>query len=71
MIVYMIINSTVIGTVKDIKTNEVLTGVRIIVNKTDTTYTDFEGTFVVNHVDTVNTINATYPSYEGKVICEK
>lgn len=71
MIVYTVLNGTVIGTVKDIKTKEDLTGVRIVVNESDTTYTDFDGTFIVNNIDSVQTLKASYPSYLDETVCKK
>lgn len=43
--------------------SEVLSGVMVIVNKTDTTYTDFDGNFVINGIDSLKRIDLQYPSY--------
>jgi sporulation protein YlmC with PRC-barrel domain len=65
MIVYLIINGTVIGTVTDIKTKEEITGARVIVNKTDTVYTDFNGQFIDSKVNEIKTLDVYYPSYDS------
>jgi len=59
---------TVVGTVRDIKTNESLTGAQVIVNKTDTIYTNFDGAFIVRNVESINTLDVNYPSYQSAKI---
>ena len=51
------------GKVTDKDTSEELTGVMVIVNKKDTTYTDFDGNFRFTNVDSIRTIDLKYPSY--------
>ena len=43
--------------------SEVLSGVMVVVNKTDTTYTDMDGNFVINGVDSLKRIDLQYPSH--------
>lgn len=43
--------------------SEVLSGVMVVINETDTTYTDFDGNFIVNGVDSLKRIDLQYPSY--------
>lgn len=63
-IVYYSISSIGIsGKITDKKTSEELAGVMVIVNKKDTTYTDFEGNFYFKNVKKVYDIDLQYPSY--------
>lgn len=62
LIVYSFSNKEITGIVYDKNTKEKLTGVTVIVNKTDTTYTNFDGVFHIQ-TDSIKTIDVTYPSY--------
>ncbi|MEN6292789.1 MAG: carboxypeptidase-like regulatory domain-containing protein [Methanobacterium sp.] len=53
------------GKITDRDTSEELAGVRIIVNKVDTTYTDLDGNFRFTNVDSIRTIELKYPSYSS------
>ena len=61
MIIYTVLNGTVIGTVKDFKTKKNSYGAQIIVNEKDTVYTKLNGTFIVNNVDSITTFSVSYP----------
>lgn len=51
------------GKITDKDTSEELAGVRIIVNKKDTTYTDLNGNFKFINIDSIRSIDLKYPSY--------
>lgn len=53
------------GNIYDKKTNETLTGVKIIINKKDTVYSDFNGYFKFNNIDSLKHIEISYPSYSS------
>lgn len=71
MIVYTVLNGTVIGTVKDYKTKKDSYGAQVIVNKQDTVYTNIDGTFIVNNVDSVTSLSTSYPPDKLPVIANK
>jgi hypothetical protein len=50
------------GKVLDINNSEELVGVMVVANKTDTTYTDFDGNFKFN-LDSIKTLDLNLPSY--------
>jgi len=65
-IVYYSISTTGIsGKITDKDTLEELAGVMIIVNKKDTTYTDLDGRFHFNNIDSIGVIDLKYPSYSS------
>ena len=68
MIVYTILNGTVIGTVQDYKTKKDCYGAQVIVNAKDTVYTNFDGSFIVHNVDSVKTLTTSYPPDKLPVI---
>jgi hypothetical protein len=70
MIIYIIINGTVLGTVRDFKTKEVSIGAQVIINKTDTVYTNSNGEFYAN-VDSIKTLTTSYPPDQSKIIANK
>ena len=57
--------SSVHGTVHDKKTMEPLTGVKIVVNDSVVTYTDFNGNFILRTDDTIKTMKASMVSYSS------
>lgn len=52
------------GVVSDVDSSERLTGVMVVANKTDTTYTDFDGNFKFKN-DSIASLEFKYPSYEN------
>jgi len=56
-------NNELKGKIIDKSTSEELTGVMVILNKTDTIYTDFDGNFKFNIINKINKIELKYTSY--------
>lgn len=68
LVIYSMSNSPkeISGKVLDKYTSEELVGVRVVVNDKDTTYTDLNGDFIINDVDTLKRIYVAYPSYDAE-----
>jgi hypothetical protein len=63
-------NKEISGKVLDKNTAEELVGVMVIINKTDTTYTDLDGNFKFK-TDTIKSINLNYISYTEEDMVKK
>ena len=57
-------NNELKGKVIDKSTSEELAGVMVILNKTDTTYTDFDGNFKFKNINKINKLELKYISYK-------
>ena len=59
LVIYSTSNSPkeINGKVMDKGTNNITSGAMVVVNKSDTTYTDEKGYFVIKNIDTLKTIN--------------
>lgn len=67
LVLYVINTPTkeITGKITDRDTSEELAGVMVIVNKVDTTYTDLDGNFKFQNIDSIRTIDLKYPSYSS------
>lgn len=63
MVYYSISSTGISGKIIDKETSEDLSGVMIIVNEKDTTYTDLYGNFNFKNVKRIEKIDLKYPSY--------
>ena len=65
LVYYSLTTPGISGKIIDKKTSEELTGVMVVLNNQDTTYTDFDGNFFFPDIDTIKTITLRYPSYNS------
>ena len=60
LMLYNISGGNMTGKIIDKSTKEELTGVMVVLNEKDTTYTDFDGVFKFTDVDSVMSIDLEY-----------